>query len=132
MPLGEGREVQVGLRLDFRDTLICGGESGATTVGGDAEESPLIQALRHDALEMPANEKLPDPCVGLVKTIESPGEPAGTDHWAFQPVEGPVLPAVLQRTWPILRYRLFHLGPSGVRRTLTGKGCRLLHVVAAR
>ena len=44
-----------GLRVDSREALLEGGESGAAIVPGDAEASRLILAVRHTdpALEMP-------------------------------------------------------------------------------
>ena len=48
------------LRLDFRDGLLKGGESGPAVSVGKPESSPLILALKYDGLEMPPSGKLPD------------------------------------------------------------------------
>ena len=48
------------LRLDFRDGLLKGGESGSAVTVGKPESSPLILALKYDGLEMPPSGKLPD------------------------------------------------------------------------
>src|SRR4051812_39756352 len=48
-----------GLRLDSRDALIKGGDSGPAVVPHKVDESLLIQAIRHEGLEMPPKQKLP-------------------------------------------------------------------------
>src|SRR4051812_21431550 len=48
-----------GLRLDSREAVLKGGETGPAVVPGKPDESLLIQAVRHrDGLTMPPNEKL--------------------------------------------------------------------------
>ena len=46
------------LLLDSRDALRKGGESGPAIVPGNAEESLLLSALKHEDLEMPPKGKL--------------------------------------------------------------------------
>ncbi len=53
-------QLQGGLRLDSREALLQGGESGIAVVPGKPEASPLLDALRHESLEMPPAGKLPD------------------------------------------------------------------------
>ena len=55
-------KVSGGLRLDSRDAMLKGGESGPAVVPGDADKSLLIQAIRHDdeSLEMPPGKLLPE------------------------------------------------------------------------
>jgi hypothetical protein len=48
------------LRLDYRDGLLKGGESGPSVSVGKAESSPLILALKYDGVEMPPSGKLSD------------------------------------------------------------------------
>lgn len=48
-----------GLRVDFREGLLRGGDSGAAIVAGRPEESLLIEALRYETFEMPPAGKLP-------------------------------------------------------------------------
>src|SRR5687767_9878456 len=51
------KELKGELRLDTREGLRKGGESGAILVAGKPDESPIIKALRHeDGLEMPPKE----------------------------------------------------------------------------
>jgi len=49
-----------GLRLDSREALLKGGESGPAAVSGDPERSLILQAVRHAAgdLKMPPKERL--------------------------------------------------------------------------
>jgi len=50
-----------GLRLDERDAMLRGGESGRVVVPGKPEESPLIEAIRHQGdVHMPPKRKLTD------------------------------------------------------------------------
>ena len=62
-PGSEGRS-----REDFglirREGLAKGGDSGPAIVGGKPDESLLLDALRHDGIEMPPKGKLPDSVIG--------------------------------------------------------------------
>ena len=50
-----------GLRLDSREAMLKGGESGPPVVPGDPRKSLLIQAIEHedDSLTMPPEKLLP-------------------------------------------------------------------------
>lgn len=50
--------VKGGLRLDYRDALLKGGESGPAIEPGNAGDSLLIAAVKHEGLEMPPGKKL--------------------------------------------------------------------------
>src|SRR5436190_19359010 len=52
-----------GLRLDSREAMLKGGDSGPAVVPGDPAGSLLVQAVRRDdeALEMPPDDPLPEP-----------------------------------------------------------------------
>src|SRR5215510_9305986 len=51
------KELKGELRLDTREGLRKGGESGVVIVPGKPDESPIIKALKHeDGLEMPPKE----------------------------------------------------------------------------
>ena len=56
-----------GLRLDSREGLLKGGDGGAAIVAGRPEESVLIEAVRHEGLEMPPEKKLDD---NLIAALE--------------------------------------------------------------
>jgi hypothetical protein len=131
------------LRLDSREALLRGGDRGKVIVPGDADNSPLVQAVRRTGdLKMPPKELLsPQAVEDLVawvrmgvpwprdKTAIGPnqGQP-WQRHWAFQPVRKPDLPTVKDRAWaqsPIDRFILARLeakgltpSPPGARRTL--------------
>src|SRR5689334_6164628 len=66
------KEVKGELRLDTKEGVKKGGESGLVIIPGKPDESPLIKALKHeDGLEMPPNNKLPESVVAnFVKWIE--------------------------------------------------------------
>ncbi len=127
--------VQGGLRVDSRDGLLKGGDTGAAIIPGKTAESLLIKALRYDGLEMPPRGKLPDAVVKDFETWIAMGAPdprvadepqvirtidleAGRKHWAFQPVTNPPLPSVTDDTWPIDaldRFVLARLEKVGLR-----------------
>lgn len=79
-----GNEHKGGLRLDSREAVLKGGESGTAIVVGKPEASLLIQAVRHeDGLKMPPDAKLTAAQVdALTKWIRSgavwPGATATT------------------------------------------------------
>jgi len=48
-----------GLQLDTRIGIRNGGETGPAVLPGQPDKSLLIEALKHDGLEMPPKSKLP-------------------------------------------------------------------------
>ncbi len=130
-------EQKGGLRLDTREGVLAGGESGPVIEPGRPEESLLIEAVRHDGLRMPPKRRLADAEVhSLEKWIEQgarwPVDPR--DHspavpgrelrakpgiaeeekawWAFQPRSRPEPPSIERETWsrnPIDRFLLAKL-----------------------
>jgi Protein of unknown function (DUF1553)/Protein of unknown function (DUF1549)/Planctomycete cytochrome C len=66
------KELKGELRLDTREGLRKGGESGAAVIPGKPDASLLIQAIRHEeGMEMPPNNKLPDSVIAnFVKWVE--------------------------------------------------------------
>jgi hypothetical protein len=127
--------VKGGLRVESRDGLLKGGDTGPAIVSGKAAESLLIKALRYDGLEMPPKAKLPESVVQDFETWIAMGAPdprvvdapevirtidmdAGRKHWAFQPVTNPPLPTVADESWPsdaIDRFVLARLEKVGLR-----------------
>ena len=102
-------EPQGGLRMDSRDALLKGGNSGSALVPGDADASLLVQAVRQlHELKMPPDAKLPQQEVDALarwvadgavwdsraapamRTYEISAEHRA--HWAFQPVPNPPVP----------------------------------------
>jgi mono/diheme cytochrome c family protein len=114
---GEGKQ-QGSLRLDIRANLYTGGDSGPAVIPGNPDDSPLIQAVRHETFEMPPDGKLSDQqieaLVQWVKTgavwpgdnraaghIRRPGQITNEDRkwWAFQPVQRPTPPVLDDNNW---------------------------------
>ncbi len=109
-----------GLRLDSRDAMLKGGDSGPAIVVGKPEDSLLIEAVRRERLEMPPDEELPVEEVAALEQWIRTGAvwPGGAmpsaeialgdqtrlfreakTHWAFQPVKQPPLPEVTHTDW---------------------------------
>jgi hypothetical protein len=128
---GEKKQ-EAGLRLDSREALIKGGDTGPAIVPGKVDESLLIQAVRHEGdLKMPPKKKLADAQIAALSRWaeagavwpEAPtsGEKSkadiARDHWAFQPVRNPAVPEVDGATWgrnPIDAFILSKLNESGL------------------
>ncbi len=110
-----------GLNLDSADGALLGGNSGAGIVPGNPGESLLISALRQESFEMPPSGPLPDEVIAdFVRWIEmGASDPRAPDesvvarlkspdvdsdvarkHWAFQPPQLQVPPAVQDESWP--------------------------------
>ncbi|MBS0205573.1 MAG: PSD1 domain-containing protein [Planctomycetes bacterium] len=100
-----------GLRVDGRESLIKGGESGPAIVPGMPDESLLLQAIRRqaDVVAMPPEkdkalraDQIADFVTwikaGAVWPVRSPKFEA-TRHWAFEPIRDPMPPAVHDEAW---------------------------------
>jgi hypothetical protein len=131
----DSKIIRGGLLVDSRDAIRAGGDSGPAVVPGDAEESLILAALRHESYEMPPDQKLPDAVIAdfeqwIARGAPDPrdtgtGEaPKGVDwqaaqsHWAFQPISRPVPPLVKDESWiqtPIDRFVLARLESEGMR-----------------
>jgi hypothetical protein len=127
-----------GLRLDSRDVVLKGGDSGPAVVPSKPDESLLVQAVTHThaELKMPPSGKLPEPAVAILRQWVSMGVPwsvgaakglpqvgasasitAAAGHWAFQPVRRPVPPTVNDREWlrtPLDAFVLARLEAAGL------------------
>ncbi|MSR56209.1 MAG: DUF1549 domain-containing protein [Planctomycetaceae bacterium] len=118
------------LRLDSREALLRGGDTGAAVVPGKPDESLLIRAVQHtdDDLKMPKEGKLSDRQIAdLVRWVETgvafpetptAGRPSrDPNHWAFQPPIDPPVPAVTNSDWPqspVDRFILAKLEAAGL------------------
>ncbi|MFN4259708.1 MAG: DUF1549 domain-containing protein [Gemmataceae bacterium] len=119
-----------GLRLDSRSALLEGGDTGPAIVPGQPAESLLIQAIRHEGLEMPPSGQLPEADIATLTAWVQMGAPwPGAEataskrrgsritdedraYWAFQPVREPAVPDVADNHWsqhPIDRFILQRL-----------------------
>jgi hypothetical protein len=103
---------EAGLRLDARESILAGGDTGPALVPGKPDESELIRAIRYepDGYQMPPDAKLPEADIAtLTRWVERgapwPGSEAATAvadeavdlaerarRWSFQPLIKPALP----------------------------------------
>jgi hypothetical protein len=98
-----------GLRLDSRDAVLQGSEYKKVVVLGDPENSLLIKAVRHAAGPEPMPEKKPqlasnqiDALAQWIKMglpwpkeiVAASSKPKWQDHWAYQKISNPPVPAV--------------------------------------
>lgn len=119
---------QSGLRLDIESAALQGGYSGPVIVAGKSAESKLIRMVA-DGKMPPGPKKLtPAEAAELRQWIDAgpkwPAAPAGaaqqrrkTDHWSFQPIRKPAIPAVKNSKWvrnPIDAFVLARLEKEGI------------------
>src|SRR5690606_32777726 len=96
------------LKLDSREAMRAGGDSGPAVVPGKLDESLLLAALRYESYEMPPAGKLPEAVIadfqrwielGAADPRDAPTSAsaaeqpaidvdAGREFWAFQPPRG--------------------------------------------
>ncbi len=104
------------LRLDSRDAMLVGGDSGPAIVPGRPEASLLMEAIRREALEMPPDRAL---AAVEIRAFErwiaedavwpDQGEPLRSESqtfsdedrswWAWQPLIEPTVPAITSVAW---------------------------------
>jgi hypothetical protein len=111
-----------GLRLDSREGVLKGGDSGPAVIPGKPGESRLIQRIQGKPILMPPTGPLQDRDIAtLVKWVEigapwaeqqstATGDQRGAgafdleerkrNHWAWRPVRWTEPPAVRQSEWP--------------------------------
>lgn len=106
------------LRVDSREGLLRGGESGPAVVVGHLDESLLLEAVNYRSFEMPPEGKLSEDQIGhLTKWIEmgapwpagetvAAAHPRGREltaedraYWAFQPVKRVEPPTIEGDQW---------------------------------
>ncbi|MCA9179437.1 MAG: PSD1 domain-containing protein [Planctomycetales bacterium] len=111
-----GAEKQEGqLRLDTREGLLKGGESGAAIVLGKPAESLLIEAIHYEGLEMPPNRQLDAESIqqmeqwiaaGAAWPESKPLRPEAAaitaedrQWWAFRPLVPSAAPQLADDSW---------------------------------
>ena len=103
------------LRLDSRTAMMRGGKRGPVLVSGKPEASLLIQAVRHQGLQMPLGGRLEESQIAALEEWIRRGAPwpvlpavaadneqykkLAREHWAFQAVKKPSLPRVAEAKW---------------------------------
>ncbi len=127
-----------GLRLNSRDTILKGGDTGPAVSLDKPDESLLLRAIHYkDNLQMPPGGKLPQKHIetltrwvkeGLPWTpgttvVERPDDKGGRiteeskNYWAYRPVQRPAVPAVKDRAWvrtPVDAFVLAKLEAKGL------------------
>ena len=124
-----------GLRLDHREGLLSGGDSGPAIILDKPETSPLLKALKYDGIEMPPKGRLSAQIVADFEQWVKMGAPdprerplislplkvdfaAASKLWSFQRPERTPLPAVQQAEWPqqdLDRFILARLEQAGMK-----------------
>ncbi len=144
-----GDKTSGGLRVDSREGLLKGGDSGPAIVPSKPGESFLLTAIRHEDNDskMPPDKKLPDETIaafeawiagGAVWPQGSVGGFEAKRHWAFQPVRRPKVPeisnlksqisnAIDAFIQPKLMAAGLRLSPAADRRTLLRRATIDLH-----
>lgn len=114
----ESKQAKGGLRLDSREAIRRGGDSGPAVIPNDTEESLLLQAVAYDGsfYDMPPAGRLTnDQIADLRQWVEAgavdpreekPGKHVaetsandGKNHWAFQPLKSQEVPVVKDKSW---------------------------------
>ena len=134
---------QNGLRLDSRESILKGGQSGPAILPGDPEASLLIQVVRrtHPRLKMPPGNPLSPDQVRHLETWVRTGAfwpeardqaakakkenghpyritPEQRSFWSFQPIRKPATPETANSQWPrsaIDRFILARLESEGMQ-----------------
>ena len=76
---GRARKLQGKFRLDSRDLIRKGGETGPAVVAGKPADSLLLDAIRYKSLEMPPDGKLPARVIADFETWIRMGAPDPRD-----------------------------------------------------
>jgi len=113
-------QLKGGLRLDYREGVLAGGDSGPAVIPGRVGKSLLIQAVRHSdtELKMPPRTKLNPKQIEHLEKWVAMGAPdprdspegsteekqlnleAAKKFWSFLPLAGKVPPEVTESHWP--------------------------------
>ena len=129
------KSVKGGLLIDTRDGIRRGGESGHGVVPGQPADSLILEAMRHDGLEMPPEKKLDakvvadfrkwilagayDPRDGKSDLVrETVDLQKAREFWSFKAAKSVEVPAVNQHQWgktAIDQFILSRLEAKGLR-----------------
>ena len=112
----ETKSAMGGFRLDTREAIRAGGQSGPAVVAGQPGKSLLLKALHYDGRKMPPGGQLAEEVVNNFEKWIAMGAPdpregeksewkatsidvkKGRDFWAFQTVKKPAVPAA-KNSW---------------------------------
>ncbi len=127
-----------GLSLEYRETILKGGENGTAIVPGNPEKSLLIKAVRYGDADLqmpPRGKKLSEAQIADLVAWVKMGAPdtrlmakgaAGggvwskerRNHWAFKPIKKVAVPEVLDTNWvanPVDAFILARLEKEGMK-----------------
>ncbi len=124
LPCHGAQKQEANLRLDTRDGLLQGGDSGPAIVVDSPDESLLIEAIEYESFEMPPEGRLADASIERMKDWIAKGavwpdhqqplrpvareiDDADRQWWAFRPFEKPDVPHPAEDHWsrnPIDRF----------------------------
>ncbi len=114
----ESEKLKGGLRLDSKEGVLNGGETGSAIIPGNPEKSLLMKAIRYvdPDLQMPPKKPLAEQQIKNFETWIKMGAPypevqsskfkvqssseSASSHWAFQPIKNFAPPKVRNRKWP--------------------------------
>jgi hypothetical protein len=122
-------KLQASLRVDSRNALLQGGDSGSAIDLEQPEGSLFMQAITYEGYEMPPKGKLPEQDIETFRRwlqlgAPWPNEPEPTaeagpakfdlqkrvaEHWMWKPVQNPSPPEVKRSNWAINDADLFIL-----------------------
>jgi mono/diheme cytochrome c family protein len=142
-----GSRIRAGFKIDSRDAMLIGGDSGPAIVPGDPDASLLIEAVRyHDpGFQMPPRGALRPDEISILEQWVAMGAPMpkprvadrdaapgtefrwsdeeierGRSHWAYTPIQTPPSPATSNDDWARVeldRFVLAELDARGVKPT---------------
>ena len=118
---GGARTPKGGLRLDSREAILKGGDTGVAVLLDDPAKSLLVSAINYgDLYQMPPKSKLPAGEIAVLTKWVGMGLPwsketssvAGTvkpfdlaaraaEHWCWKPVKDSDPPTIIQKDWPV-------------------------------
>jgi hypothetical protein len=136
----DAKKLKGALRVDSREALLKGGDTGPAIIPGDPEKSLLLKAVRYGDpdLKMPPKQKMPAAQVDELARWVSLGAPwpsEGTSktpaakregmeitaedraYWAYVPVRKPMAPPVRRKEWvanPIDAFLLARIEEKGL------------------
>ncbi|REJ89137.1 MAG: DUF1553 domain-containing protein [Planctomycetota bacterium] len=114
---GDSKQLRGGLRVDTRNLIREGGDSGPAVVPDDPGGSLLLEAMKYESFEMPPDGKLsaeviadfekwismgaPDPRDGEAAAPAEKGVDieAGREFWSFRPFEEQIPPTSRFESW---------------------------------
>jgi len=122
----DAKKIKGGLRLDTRDALRKGGDSGPALVPGVPEKSLILKVLRYEGPKMPPKGRLPTSVADDFETWIKQGatdpretavvaNPNKTDldqakkFWSFLPFKAHPAPSVRDAQWPLRKTDSFIL-----------------------